>query len=131
MFRRLIMAIFLTDTRSRAHFTPSLSHVNSPCMFCITAYQAPKHVAVPYVENTLYSTNKYSCVRPVHTLYISYWFLLVVGLPWTSRHRLGFPRARVLTDSLYKLSVFAEGSKLGGDVVDSIGVSEIRALKGI
>ena len=35
-------------------------------------YQAPKHVAVPYVENTLYSTNKYSCVRPVHKLYISY-----------------------------------------------------------
>jgi len=35
-------------------------------------YQAPKHVVVPYVENTLYSTNKYSCVRPVHTLYISY-----------------------------------------------------------
>jgi len=34
--------------------------------------QAPKHVVVPYVENTLYSTNKYSCVRPVHTLYISY-----------------------------------------------------------
>ena len=32
----------------------------------------PKHVVVPYVENTLYSTNKYSCVRPVHTLYISY-----------------------------------------------------------
>jgi len=30
-----------------------------------------KHVFVPYVENTLYSTNKYSCVRPVHTLYIS------------------------------------------------------------
>jgi len=35
-------------------------------------YQAPKHVVVPYVENTSYSTNKYSCVRPVHTLYISY-----------------------------------------------------------
>ena len=35
-------------------------------------YQAPKHVVVPYVENTLYSTNKYSCVRPVHTLCISY-----------------------------------------------------------
>jgi hypothetical protein len=35
-------------------------------------YQAPKHVVVPYVENTLYSTNKYSCVRQVHTLYISY-----------------------------------------------------------
>jgi len=35
-------------------------------------YQAPKHVVVPYVENTLFSTNKYSCVRPVHTLYISY-----------------------------------------------------------
>jgi len=34
-------------------------------------YQAPKHVVVPYVENTLYSTNKYSCVRRVHTLYIS------------------------------------------------------------
>jgi len=32
----------------------------------------PKHVVVPYVENTLYSTNKYSCVRPVHTLYGSY-----------------------------------------------------------
>ena len=30
-------------------------------------YQTPKHVAVPYVENTLHSTNKYSCVRPVHT----------------------------------------------------------------
>jgi len=36
-------------------------------------YQAPKHAVVPYVENTLYSTNKYSCVRRVHTLYISYW----------------------------------------------------------
>ena len=35
-------------------------------------YQAPKHVVVPYVENTSYSTNIYSCVRPVHTLYISY-----------------------------------------------------------
>ena len=35
-------------------------------------YQAPKHVVVLYVENTLYSTNKYSCVRPVHTLYIGY-----------------------------------------------------------
>ena len=35
-------------------------------------YQAPKHVVLPYVENTLYSTNKYSYVRPVHTLYISY-----------------------------------------------------------
>jgi len=27
---------------------------------------------VPYVENTLYSTNKYSCVGRVHKLYISY-----------------------------------------------------------
>jgi len=35
-------------------------------------YQWSKHVVVPYVENTLYSTNKYSCVRPVHTVYISY-----------------------------------------------------------
>jgi len=35
-------------------------------------YQAPKHVVVPYAENTLYSTNKYSCVRPVNTLYISH-----------------------------------------------------------
>ena len=35
-------------------------------------YHAPKHVVVPYVENTLYSTNKYSCVRPVHALYIGY-----------------------------------------------------------
>jgi len=33
-------------------------------------YQAPKHVVVPYVENTLYCTNKYSCVRRVQTLYI-------------------------------------------------------------
>ena len=53
-------------------------------MFCITAqkvfhvqpeaghYQVPKYVVVPYVENTLYSTDKYSCVRQVHTLYISY-----------------------------------------------------------
>jgi len=35
-------------------------------------YQAPKHVVVPYVENTLYSTNKYSCVRRVHIPYINY-----------------------------------------------------------
>jgi len=37
-------------------------------------YQAPKHVVVPYVEDTLYSTNKYSYVRRVHTHthYISY-----------------------------------------------------------
>ena len=32
-------------------------------------YQAPEHVVVPYVENTLYSTHKYSCVRPVHTVH--------------------------------------------------------------
>jgi len=32
----------------------------------------PKHVVVPYVENNLYSTNKYSCVRRIHTQYISY-----------------------------------------------------------
>jgi len=38
----------------------------------IITLRMPKHVVVPYVENTLYSTNKYSCVRPVHTLYISY-----------------------------------------------------------
>ena len=30
-------------------------------------YQAPKHVVVPHVENNLYSTNKYSCFRRVHT----------------------------------------------------------------
>jgi len=30
-----------------------------------------RNIVVPYVENTLYSTNKYSCVR-LHTLYISY-----------------------------------------------------------
>jgi len=35
-------------------------------------FEAPKHVVVPYVENTLYSANKYSCVRQVHTFYISY-----------------------------------------------------------
>ena len=35
-------------------------------------YQASKHVAVPYIENTLYSTNTYSCVRRLHTVYISY-----------------------------------------------------------
>ena len=31
-----------------------------------------KHVVVPYVENTSYSTNKNSCVRRVHALYVSY-----------------------------------------------------------
>jgi len=35
-------------------------------------YQTPKRVLVPYVENTLYSTNKYSFIRRVHKLYISY-----------------------------------------------------------
>ena len=35
-------------------------------------YQVPKRVVVPYVENILYSTNKYSCVGPVHTLGIGY-----------------------------------------------------------
>ena len=34
-------------------------------------YQAPKHVVVPHAENTLYCTNKYSCIRRVHTMYIS------------------------------------------------------------
>ena len=38
----------------------------TPCIYHI------QNVVVPYVENTLYSTNKYSCVRPVHTLYINY-----------------------------------------------------------
>ena len=32
----------------------------------------PKHVVLPYAENTLYSTNKYSCVRRVYALFISY-----------------------------------------------------------
>ena len=27
---------------------------------------------MPYVENTLYYTDKYSCVRPVHIVYSSY-----------------------------------------------------------
>jgi len=31
-------------------------------------YQVPKHVVVSYVENTLYSTKKYNCVRRIHTL---------------------------------------------------------------
>jgi len=46
-------------------------------------YQASKHVVVSYVENTLFSTNNYSCVRRVHTHYISY-FMNVVSLtaPW-------------------------------------------------
>jgi len=35
-------------------------------------YQVPKHVVISYVENTLYSTNKYSCFRRVHTLCIGY-----------------------------------------------------------
>ena len=35
---------------------------------------APKHVAVPNVQNTLYSTNKYSCVRPAHT-YCTFYFI--------------------------------------------------------
>ena len=33
-------------------------------------YQAPKHVVVPCVKNTLYCTNKYGCVRQVRTIYI-------------------------------------------------------------
>jgi len=36
----------------------------------------PKHVVVPYVQNTLYSTNKYGCVRRVSTFYISYWVVM-------------------------------------------------------
>jgi len=51
-------------------------------MFCIIAYlvfyvqaedghyKSPKHVVVTYVENTIYSTNKYSFVKPVNTPYI-------------------------------------------------------------
>jgi len=70
MFRRFIMTIFSLymkyllssyTKRTWATYIPEDDH-----------YQAPKHVVVPYVENILYSTNKYSCVRPVHTLYISY-----------------------------------------------------------
>jgi len=34
-------------------------------------YEAPERVVVPYVEYALYSTNKYSCVRRVHTFYKS------------------------------------------------------------
>jgi len=34
--------------------------------------QLPKHVVLPYVENNLYSNNKYSSVRRLHTLYIGY-----------------------------------------------------------
>ena len=39
----------------------------------------PKHVVVPYVQDTLYSTNKYSCVRRVHTLYIRIVFISVIN----------------------------------------------------
>jgi len=39
-------------------------------MVGVILYQAPKHEVVPFVKNTLYSINKYSCVRRVHTLYI-------------------------------------------------------------
>jgi len=35
-------------------------------------FQATINVVVLYIENILYSTNKYSCVGPVHALYISY-----------------------------------------------------------
>jgi len=35
-------------------------------------YEKPKYIVVPYVENTLYSNKKYSCVRRVQTIYISY-----------------------------------------------------------
>ena len=41
-------------------------------------YQAPKSVVVTYVENTLYSTNKYSCVGRVHTIDISYALNLLI-----------------------------------------------------
>ena len=38
-------------------------------------YQAPKHVVVPYVENTSYSTNKYSCVDKKNQLDVTFCIL--------------------------------------------------------
>ena len=55
-------------------------------------YQSPKHVVVPYVENTLYSTNKYSCVRPVHTLYIMSDQYTHCALCQTSTHTVHYVR---------------------------------------
>ena len=87
MFRRLIMAIFRLYMK---YLLRSLTYIHglfiwgwkgvkwardlvSVRMFGRCGhYQGPKHVVVLYVENTLYSTNKYSCVRRVHTFYISY-----------------------------------------------------------
>ena len=37
MVPHLTQLYLLVDTRSRAHFTPSLPHINGPCMICITA----------------------------------------------------------------------------------------------
>ena len=50
------------------------------------------------VENTLYSTNKYSCVRRVHTLYISYCSL---------KHRVPFRTYKV--GAVYLSNVVEEG----------------------
>jgi len=56
-------------------------------------YQAPKQLIVPYAENTLYSTNKYSCVRPVHTLYTSYENIKILAKEFAKKTRQ--PDARV------------------------------------
>ena len=53
MFRHLIMAIFRLYMK-----------------YLLSSYT--KHVVAPYVQYTLYSTTKHSCVRRVHTFYVSY-----------------------------------------------------------
>ena len=45
--------------------------MRGPCL--VRAWTPYVVVAVPCVENTLYSTDKYICVRRVHTIYISYY----------------------------------------------------------
>jgi len=82
MFRRLIMAIFrlymkyllssYTKHTWAVYMGKGGGKVGTRSSIC------QKHAAVPYVENTLYSTNKNGCARPVHTLYIGYFGIKVI-----------------------------------------------------
>ena len=74
MFRRLIMAIF--SLYMKYLLSNYIKHTWAVYMgqggvkWSRIPYLSV--VVVLYVENTLYSTNKYSCFRRVHNLYISY-----------------------------------------------------------
>jgi len=68
MFRRFTMAIFRLYMKYLAVIRDLLWIVQPEDNHC----QAPKHVVVPYVINTIYTfTIKQSRVRQVHTLHSS------------------------------------------------------------